>query len=109
MPTRRRLDARHAAYTLEFELGGIKHLATYAVFDDGGLAELFLNTNGKVGSAADIMASDGATAISLALQYSAPAEVLSQALKRNDNGEPMGALGVALELCMKDAWRRRNE
>jgi hypothetical protein len=48
------------------------------------------------------MVSDGSTAISIALQYGVPIEVLQHAMKRNADGTAMGALGHALDIAVAD-------
>jgi len=76
--------------------GGLKFTATVSRFDDGRLAEIFLNNN-KAASEADINASDAAVVTSIALQYGAPVEVIRHALKRNTDGSAAGALAAALD------------
>jgi hypothetical protein len=80
----------------------MKYIATYSCFEDGSIGELFLNTNGKVGSEADIMAADGAAAISVALQYGTPARVMLHAMKHGIDGKPLGVLSQALGRCLLD-------
>lgn len=43
------------------------------------------------------MVSDAAVAISLALQYGCPIDVLRAAMKRDKDGSPMGLLSHALD------------
>src|SRR6266566_1807122 len=97
---RQRLPARRAITTLNFEFDGQRYVASAARFDDGRLAELFVNSAGKAGSAADITAADAAVAISIALQYGADAETIRAALKRNPDGSAQGPLGRALDLIL---------
>lgn len=106
---RKVLSHRRASFTVEFQhangMGSMDYVVTYSCFgarERGALAELFVNTNGKVGSAADVMVSDGSTAISIALQYGVPIEVLQHAMKRNADGTAMGALGHALDIAVAD-------
>jgi len=79
----------------------MNYVATIGWFNDGSLSELFLNTSGKAGSEADSNAADGATSISLALQYGCPAEVIRHALKRNADGSATGPLAKALDVVSK--------
>jgi len=44
------------------------------------IGEVFINTAGRAGNEADIMAADAAVAISLALQYGCPIEVMTAAM-----------------------------
>lgn len=105
MPARQRLQNRRPSINLWFEHESLRYFVTYSCFDGGGIAEIFLNC-GKLGSAADVIAADGATAISIALQYGASADVLLHAMKRSETNGPLGALGKALALCIEDAQRR---
>jgi hypothetical protein len=95
--TRARLPNRRGSLTFDFELNGLKFTATASRFGDGSLGELFL-VNHKANSSAGIMASDGAVAASLALQFGCPAEVLRKALCRDGSGKASGPVGAALDL-----------
>jgi len=95
---RRKLPNRREIITVAFEHASQRYVASAARFDDGELAELFLNTSGKSGSESDVNAADGAVAISLALQHGCKASVIRAALKRNPDGSPMGPLARALDL-----------
>ena len=55
----------------------------------------------KLGSMADVNAIDGAFAVSLALQYGAPFEILRVGMKRNSDGTPQGPLGAAMDAVAK--------
>lgn len=105
MTTRRHLPNRRYGRTLNFETDGQKYIATVGFFDDKKLAELFINSSGKLGSTADVNAADGALAVSLALQYGCPAEVLQKGMKRNADGAAQGPLGAALDAALKDVER----
>lgn len=106
MSQRRTLSNRRACETFAFShsngVSTLSYVASISRFDDGTIGELFVNSSGKVGNTADVNASDGAVAISLALQYGCPASILRAALKRNDDGSPQGPLGTALDLCNKE-------
>ena len=101
MSNRRRLPNRRFSQTFNFEVEGQKYVATVSFFDEGNLAEMFVNSSGKLGSTADINAADGAVAVSLALQYGCPTDVLQKAMKRNADGSPQGPLGAALDDVLK--------
>lgn len=75
------------------------YVATVSFFADGTVAELFVNTSGKAGTEADFNCQDGAVAISLALQYGCPLDVIRTALKRRSDGEPHGPIARALDIC----------
>jgi hypothetical protein len=99
MAARRRLANRRGSETFDVESQGLKFTATASRWDDGGIAEVFLQ-NHKAGSAAGIMASDAAIAASLAMQYGCPAEVLSRALCRDSRGSASGPLGCAIAVIL---------
>ena len=101
MPTRQHLPNRRSAHTLNFEADGQRYIATVGFFDDGKIGELFINTSGKQGNSSDVNAADGALAISLALQYGCPAEVLQKGMKHNADGIAQGPLGAALDVVLK--------
>lgn len=101
MTNRTRLPNRRFAQTLNFEVDGQRYIATFGFFDDRRLAEMFINSTGKLGSTADVNAADGAVAVSLALQYGCPVDVLQKAMKRNPDGSAQGPLGAALDEVLK--------
>ena len=95
---RRRLPDRRFGETVNFTVDGQKYILTVGRFpEDGTVAEIFINTSMKLGSMSDINAVDGAFAVSLALQYGCPLEVLRSGMKRNADGSPQGPLGGALD------------
>jgi hypothetical protein len=75
----------------------LKFTITVGRFADGRLAEIFA-VNHRASSAAGIMASDGAIAASLALQFDYPVEVLRKAMSRDGQGRATSPIGVALDL-----------
>src|ERR1700724_880064 len=97
---RRRLPNRRGHELVDFEHGGIRYTAGIGRFEDGELAEIFLNT-AKHGTAVDVNARDAAVAASLLLQYGCPADTLSRALTRNGDGSGLGPLAHALHLLAK--------
>lgn len=82
---------------MNFRVGSQNYILTIGRFEDGTPGEIFINTNMKAGSEADINAVDGAFALSLAIQYGCPLEVLAHGVKRNEDGSPQGVLGGALD------------
>jgi ribonucleoside-diphosphate reductase alpha chain len=97
MSNRRRLANRRGSITFELEALGLTFTVTASRFDDGTLAETFIQ-NHKTNSAAGVLASDCAIAASLALQFGCPIEVLRRALSRDAQGRATGPLGAALDL-----------
>ena len=97
MTNRKRLPNRRFAETMNFDCDGHRYILTAGYFDEGNLAELFINSSQKLGSMADVNAVDRAFAISIALQYGAPLDVLRTGMKRNADGTSQGVLGAALD------------
>jgi hypothetical protein len=96
MTERKHLKNPRGSITYDVEAFNLKFTVTASAFDDGGLAEIFLQ-NHKAESAAGIMASDSAIAASPALQYGCPPETLRKALSRDRQGRASSPLGVALD------------
>jgi hypothetical protein len=94
---RKRLPNRRGHELLDFEHGGIRYTAGVGRFEDGRLAEIFLNTR-KHGTAVDTNARDAAVAASLLLQHGCSVEILRRALTRNGDGSASGPLARALDL-----------
>ncbi len=95
--SRARLPNRRSHELLDFEHCDIRYTAGVGRFEDGRLAEIFLNT-GKLGTAVDINARDAAVAASLLLQHGCPVETLRRALTSNADGSASGPLARALDL-----------
>jgi hypothetical protein len=94
---RERLPNRRGHELLEFDHEGIRYTAGVGRFEDGRLAEIFLNT-GKLGTAVDTFARDAAVAASLLFQHGCPVETLRHALTSNADGSASGPLARALDL-----------
>jgi hypothetical protein len=95
--SRARLPNRRSHELLDFKHCDIRYTAGVGRFEDGRLAEIFLNT-GKLGTAVDINARDAAVAASLLLQHGCPVETLRRALTSNADGSASGPLARALDL-----------
>ena len=100
--TRETLPCRRPSETVKFQHGGLRHYGTVSHYDDGRVAEIFLDT-GKIGSAYQAMARDLAVAASLALQHGCPPETLLHALTRDDKGHAAGPLGKLLDMIFGEA------
>jgi hypothetical protein len=98
---RQRLPNRRGHELLSFEHGGIHYAAGVGRFENGAIAELFLNTT-KCGTAVDTNARDAAVAASLLLQHGCPVDVLQRALTRNADGSASGPLARALDLFSRE-------
>jgi hypothetical protein len=97
MTTRQRLPDRRGHELLDFEHGGIRYRAGVGRFEDGRLAEIFMNA-AKPGTAVDTFARDAAIAVSLSLQHGCSMDTLRRALTRNGDGSASGPLARALDL-----------
>ena len=86
---RLRLPNRRPLELLDFEHGGFRFTAGIGRFEDGGLAEIFLNCS-NVGTP-------------LLFQHSATADELRHALARNSDGSASGPLATALDLIVSPA------
>lgn len=103
--TRERLPNRREADTFEFVHvwpNGRSHdfIATVGLYPDGRPGEVFLAT-GKSGEQFDISLKDSAIALSLALQYGCPLEVLAPTFLRSGDGRPEGPLGTLVGLLVE--------
>jgi hypothetical protein len=99
--TRERLPNRRPHESFSFIHAGIHYTAGAGRFDDGSVAEVFLNT-AKHGTAVDVNARDAAVAASLLFQYGCPADTLRRALTRNGDGSASGPLARALDLLAEE-------
>jgi hypothetical protein len=97
MSQRIRLPNWRGHELLDFEHAGILYTVGIGRFDDGSVAEVFLNTN-KHGTSVDVSARDAAVAASLLLQFGCDVGTLRKALTRNSDGSPSGPLARALDL-----------
>jgi hypothetical protein len=79
MSERQRLLTRRASVLFDFEIDGLKFTASTSRFDDGRLAELFLD-NHKAGSQIGMLVRDAAIVFSFAVQHGADPEAIRRAL-----------------------------
>jgi hypothetical protein len=96
---RERLRNRRNHLLFDFESMGMRCTASASRYDDGRLAELFLD-NHKQGSAIGTLVRDLALTASFALQHGADPESLRKALSRDAQGRPLGPLAVALDIIL---------
>jgi hypothetical protein len=102
--TRERLRNRRRSETFTLELHGLRYLASFSRFDDGRVAEIFLQSQ-KPASQSDANARDSAIAASLALQFGCPLDVLRRALLRDAQGRASTPLGRALDIIAENEGR----
>ena len=105
MTLRERLRNRRRSETFALELHGLRYLASFSRFNDGRVAEVFLQSL-KPASQSDSNARDSAIAASLALPYGCPLDVLRRALLRDAQGRASTPLGVALDIVAGHEKRR---
>src|ERR1700722_8194555 len=90
---RQQLRNRRSHWLYRFECDGQSYTGGIGRFDDGRIAEIFIN-GAKVGSAAEANAQDAAIVASLALQHGCPIETTRHALARS--GGAAGPLATFL-------------
>jgi hypothetical protein len=102
---RNRLPDRREHTVINFTTSdGFRYTAGLGYFEDGRLAEIFLNAD-KIGTAIETAARDSAVVASLALQHGVPPDTIRHALTRNGNGEASGPLGMLLDLLASEPRR----
>jgi hypothetical protein len=99
--SRNRLPNRRCHVLVDFQADGFRYTAGLGYFEDGSLAEVFLNS-GKIGTAIETAARDSAVVASIALQHGVPPDTIRHALTRNGNGEASGPLGTLLDLLASE-------
>ena len=104
MTSRERLPNRRWSETFTLEHYGLHYVASFSRFDDGRVAEVFLQDH-KPGSQSDSNARDAAVAASLALQFGCPLDVLRRALLRDAQGRASTPLGRALDIIAENEGR----
>ena len=106
MTSRERLRNRRRSESFTLELHGLHYLASFSRFDDGRVAEVFLQSL-KPASQSDANARDSAIAASLAMQFGCPLDVLRRALLRDAHGNASTPLGIALDVIAGIEGKRR--
>jgi ribonucleoside-diphosphate reductase alpha chain len=93
---RERLPDRREHVVVNFTTAdGFKYTAGLGYFEDGRLAEVFLNAE-KIGTAIETAERDSAVVASIALQHGVPPETIRRAITRN--GSASGPLGTLLDI-----------
>jgi len=90
---RQPLQNRRPHWLYRFECDDQSYTGGIGRFDDGRIAEIFINGS-KVGTAAETNAQDAAIVASLALQHGCPIETIRHALARS--GGATGPLATLL-------------
>jgi hypothetical protein len=91
---RQKLRERRPHWLYRFECEGQSYTGGIGRFDDGRIAEIFINGS-KVGAAAETNAQDAAIVASLALQHGCPIDTIRHALARS--GGSAGPLATLLK------------
>jgi hypothetical protein len=92
-PTRRTLPTRRALGSIPVECEGHRYRATVGRFEDGRIAEIFLDT-GKFGTALQANADTAAILVSLLLQHGVAPDVILHSIS--------GPIAIALQLFMEE-------
>jgi hypothetical protein len=100
---RQQLPNRRSHWLYRFESAGQFYTGGIGRFDDGRIAEIFIN-GAKVGSAAETNAQDAAIVASLALQHGCPLETIRHALART--GGSSGPLATLLDEVERQSQER---
>src|ERR1700736_1806754 len=98
---RKRLPNRRGHEVVEFTHNGFGYTAEVGRFEDGKLAEVFLNAD-KVGTAIETQARDAAITASLFFQNGGSPEPLRRALTRYADGSASGALRKLLYILLSE-------
>jgi ribonucleoside-diphosphate reductase alpha chain len=102
MTEREPLPSRREHVLINFTTAdGFRYTAGIGYFDEGRLAEIFLNAE-KVGTGIETAARDSAVVASLALQHGVSPEAIRHALTRSGNGSASGPLGTLLDLLAEE-------
>ena len=94
---RKRLPNRRGHEVIEFTHNGFGYTAGIGRFDDGKLAEVFLNAD-KIGTAIKIRRGMRRSQLRSSSRTAGRRETLRRALTRNADGSASGALGKLLDL-----------
>jgi hypothetical protein len=98
MIVRRRLSDRRSHELVETVFRGGPYTIGVGRFEDGGLAEIFIDCQAKGLTPISDDAKDAAVCLSIALQFGAPAHVIREAVTRTTDGAAVGVIGNVLDL-----------
>jgi ribonucleoside-diphosphate reductase alpha chain len=101
MSERAHLPHRRAHEVIDFEHDNHRYTAGIGRFDDGRIAELFLNC-GKAGTHVEAVARDAAITASLLFQHGGSLEILRHALTRKGDGSAAGPLAAVLDILASE-------
>jgi hypothetical protein len=98
------LPERRYCETQQFWHEGVLYSVTSGFYQDGRVGEIFVE-GGKLTSATDVAARDGAIAASIALQFGASIDILQRACLRKPDGSAEGVLGAAVDVVQSTLIR----
>jgi hypothetical protein len=93
----RRLPNRRPHELIDFEREGRRYTAGISTFEDGQLAEIFVNVSGRASGMVEVLARDRPLAASLCLHFGCDVETLRRALMRNSHGRASSPVGELLD------------
>lgn len=96
MTDRKRLPNRRRSETTEFMRDGSRFKITIGYYDNGNPGEVFFSAD-RANSLLDVLMSDAAIAISIALQHGAQLHEIAHALKRDGLGLASSPIGAAID------------
>jgi len=99
---RQRLPNRRAHELRDLDFAGKRFVVGFGRYDDGRLAEIFVDTAKPGATDLDHVARDAAVCASLGLQSGVDLETLRAAISRDAHGSPAGLLGAALDLIARE-------
>jgi hypothetical protein len=102
----RRLPNRRPHELIDFEREGRRYTAGISRFEDGQLAEIFMNVSGRSGGMVEVLAHDTAAAGSPCLQFGCDVETLRRALMRDSQDRASGPVGELLDLLASETRSR---
>ena len=94
--SRAELPNRRAQESFEFEYQGIGYTMSLGRFENGPLAEVFVEC-AKSTSDYESLARDSAVIISIALQHGVPLQIMRSAVTRLNGGRPASLTGRMLD------------
>lgn len=101
--TRQPLPMRRNAVNFDVEFPthtGKLYTVTVGFYEDWRIGEVFISSNQKPGTMADLAGRDIALLISIALQHGADIEVMEHAAMKDESGANEGLAGIVLgHLC----------
>lgn len=96
------LPNRRQGESLDFRHGKFVYSATLGRYPDGRIGEIFLRS-GLVGTDTAVACQETAIAVSFALQNGCTIEQMREAMPRQTDGTPEGAMGTLFDLLEGEA------